>query len=96
MPTSIPCDSPVILRKWGKKNIADSTGYEGSQDGNNPLIEEIRRELEAATDKINCESSCQKSVTEVFSGWKCYGVQGSTGQYWSAEALVQWKVMCKR
>ncbi len=98
VPTSIPCDSSIILHKFKSYRInppADCTGYGGPQDGMNPLIEKIRLELIAATDKISCEGSCQKSVTEVFSGWKCYSVQDSTGQYWSAEALVQWKVMCK-
>jgi len=98
VPTSIPCDSSVILEKFKSKKInppADCTGYGGPQDGDNPLIEEIRKELKATADKISCEGSCQKSVTEAFRGWKCYSVQGPTSQYWSAEALVQWKVMCK-
>ncbi len=76
------------------KNVSDCTGYGSPSDGNNPLIEEARKALKAATEKISCKDNCKKDVTEVFCGWKCE--KDSSGNFFQAQVLVQWKVECKR
>ena len=89
IPDSLDCGSSVILYKYAVKRVPSCTEY---NKDNNPLIEKTRKELKRAADKIKCKGNCTKRTTEVFRGWRCKKVSS----FYHAEAVVQWKVECKK
>ena len=94
-PGTVACGASVVLLAYDFERVPDCSNHTGPNAGENPLVQEARRKLQAAVDKIQCEAGCRVSHTETFKGWKCERISGPSGLL-EASAAVQWTVRCSR
>ena len=93
-PGTIACGSSLVIHQYELDKVTACDGFGGAGDGDNRVVQEARRKLQQAMDKITCEAGCSKTKTETFRGWKCGPL--NAGGPLVAEAVVQWTAVCEK
>jgi hypothetical protein len=92
-PGTLKCGASFVVFAFALESVPNCDSHSGANAGENSAVQEARRKLRVAVDKIGCESGCTKSHSETFKGWKCETI--APGSF-LAQAAVQWTVVCER